>query len=149
MPSVYGVPKTMKGSLTWDWACERLTNSHNYLITTVRPDSRPHTMIVWGIWLENAYYFSTGSKTRKAKNLAENSNCVVCSENVEEAVIVEGQARQLANSEIPGAAFILYLKKYGWKLDPEMGPVFKVTPHLVFAIPEKLFPKGVTRWRFE
>ena len=149
MPSVYGVPKTMKGGLTWDWACERLTNSHNYLITTVRPDSRPHTMIVWGIWPENAYYFSTGSETRKAKNLAENSNCVVCSENVEEAVIVEGQARQLANSEIPQAAFILYLKKYRWKLDPEMGPVFKATPHLVFAIPEKLFPKGATRWRFE
>ena len=95
MPRVYGIPATMKGSVSWDWACDRLTNSHNYLITTVRPDSRPHTMVVWGIWLENAYYFSTGSTTRKAKNLAANPNCVVCNENVEEAVIVEGQARQL------------------------------------------------------
>ena len=60
--------------------------------------ARPHTMVVWGIWLDNAYYFSTGSTTRKAKNLAANPNCVVCNENVEEAVIVEGQARQLAVS---------------------------------------------------
>ena len=96
---VYGIPKAMKGSLSWDWAHDRLTNSHNYLITTVRPDGRPHTMVVWGIWLDNAYYFSTGSTTRKARNLAANPNCVVCNDNVEEAVIVEGQARQLAVPE--------------------------------------------------
>ena len=149
MPRVYGIPKTMKGGLSWDWACERLTNSHNYLLTTVRPDFRPHTMVIWGIWLENACYFSTGSTTRKAKNLSANPNCILCNENVEEAVIVEGAARQLADSEIPEAAFGLYQKKYDWKLDPEMGPVFKVTPHVVFAMPEKLFPAGATRWRFD
>jgi hypothetical protein len=149
MPKVYGIPTTKKGSLPWEWARERLTKSHNYLITTVRPDSRPHTMVVWGIWLENAYYFSTGSTTRKAKNLAVNQNCVLCNENVEEAVIVEGHARQLAVPEIPNAAFELYLRKYGWKLDPEMGPVFKVTPRVAFAMPEKLFPAGATRWLFD
>lgn len=149
IPSVYGIPAKMDGSVSWEWANERLTASHNYLITTLRPDGRPHTMVVWGIWLENAYYFSTGSTTRKAKNLATNPNCVVCNENVEEAVILEGRARQLAVPEIPEPAFALYHKKYGWKLDPEMGPVFKVTPRVVFAMPEKLFPAGATRWLFE
>ena len=149
MPSVYGIPATMKGSLSWDWANDRLTNSHNYLITTVRPDACPHTMVVWGVWLANAYYFSTGSTTRKAHNLAANPNCVVCNENLDEAVIVEGQARRLTVPEIPVVAFALYQKKYGWKLDPEMGPVFKVTPRAVFAMPEKLFPAGATRWLFD
>ena len=149
MPSVYGIPLAMEGSLPWEWANERLMNSHNYLITTVRPDGSPHSMVVWGIWLENAYYFSTGATTRKAKNLAANPNCVVCNENVDEAVIVEGKARQLTVPEVPEAAFALYLKKYGWKLDPEMGPVFKVTPRVVFAMPEKLFPAGATRWLFD
>ena len=69
--------------------------------------------------------------------------------NVEEAVIVEGQARQLTSDEIPPPAFTLYKKKYGWKLDPEMGPVFKVSPRVVFAMPEKLFPGGATRWIFD
>jgi nitroimidazol reductase NimA-like FMN-containing flavoprotein (pyridoxamine 5'-phosphate oxidase superfamily) len=149
MPPVYGVPKAMKGSVSWDWAGERLTNSHNYLIITVRPDAWPHAMVVWGIWLDDAYYFSTGSTTRKAKNLATNPNCIVCNENIEEVVIVEGQARQLAVAEIPEAAFALYQKKYGWKLDPEMGPVFKVSPRKVIAMPEKLFPAGATRWLFD
>lgn len=149
MPKVYGIPKAMKGSLPWDWARERLTKSRNYLITTVRPDGRPHTMVVWGIWLENAYYFGTGVTTLKARNLADNPNCVLRNDDVVEAVILEGRARQLAVDEIPTAAFDLYRKKYTWKLDPEMGPVFKITPRVVFAMPEKLFPAGATRWVFD
>ena len=149
MPRVYGIPKAIKGSLPWEWARERLTKSHNYLITTVRLDGRPHTMVVWGIWLDDAYYFSTGATTRKARNLAGNPNCVLCNDDVDEAVIVEGTARQLAVDQVPQAAFDLYFKKYGWKLDPEMGPVFKITPRVVFAMPEKLFPAGATRWVFD
>jgi nitroimidazol reductase NimA-like FMN-containing flavoprotein (pyridoxamine 5'-phosphate oxidase superfamily) len=149
LPLGYGVPKDLKGSVSWAWAKKRLTDSHNYLLTTVRPDGRPHTMVVWGMWLDNAYYFSTGSTTRKAQNLAANPNCVVCNEDVEEAVIVEGRAQQLEVSQIPKQAFPLYFKKYGWKLDPEMGHVFKVMPLKIIAMPEKLFPKGATRWVFE
>jgi nitroimidazol reductase NimA-like FMN-containing flavoprotein (pyridoxamine 5'-phosphate oxidase superfamily) len=149
LPKVYGVPEGMTGSVSWAWAQKRLTASHNYLITTVRPEGRPHAMVIWAIWLDNAYYFSTGEATRKAKNLATNPNCVVCNENIEEAVIVEGKARPIEPAEVPKAAFEHYLKKYGWKLDPQMGPIFKVTPRKAIAMPEKLFPKGATRWLFK
>jgi len=33
---------------------------------------------VWGVWLDDAFYFSSGAKSRKARNLAANPNCVVC-----------------------------------------------------------------------
>jgi nitroimidazol reductase NimA-like FMN-containing flavoprotein (pyridoxamine 5'-phosphate oxidase superfamily) len=52
-------------------------------------------MPVWGVWVVNAFYFSTGAESRKAKNLASNPECVVCPENAEEAVIMEGTARKL------------------------------------------------------
>jgi hypothetical protein len=149
MPEAYHIPESMKGSLPWKWAVERLTNSHNYLITTVCSDGPPHAMVIWCIWLEDALYFSTGAATRKAKNLKLNRNCVICNENIAEAVIVEGQAQQLKVNEIPQDAFVVYKRKYGWKLDPELGPVYKVSPRVVFALPEKLFPQGATRWRFE
>jgi len=149
MPEGYHIPQTIEGSVPWGWAEERLTNSHNYIFSTVRPDGCPHSMVIWCIWLDNALYFSTGADTRKAKNLATNPSCVMCTENAAEAVIVEGRARQLALAEIPEPAFEIYQRKYGWKLDPEMGPVYKVTPRVVFAMPEKLFPDGATRWIFE
>src|SRR5271165_1689012 len=145
----YGVPKSLKGALSWKWARERLSESHNYWLTTVRPDTAPHTMVVWGIWLDGAYYFSTGARTRKAHNLQRNPNCVVCNENAEEAVIVEGVAHKLKEGEIPRQAFTRYKTKYGWELDPQRGPVYMVRPKTVFAMPEKQFPKGVTRWKFD
>ena len=149
MPMGYGVPEAMKGSLPWSWAEKRLVESHNYFIATVRPDRRPHVMPVWCIWLDNACYFSTGADSRKAINLASNPNCVICNEDAAEAVIVEGTARKLPTDEIPAAAFDVYLTKYGWDLDPVRGPVFKLTPGVVFAMPEKQFPAGATRWTFE
>jgi general stress protein 26 len=145
----YGVPETLEGTLPWTWAQERIAKSHNYWLTSVRPDGAPHTMLVWGIWLDGAYYFSTGATSRKARNLQQNSNCVVCNENTEEAVIMEGVARRLSDSEIPQQAFTDYKAKYGWELDPKMGPVYVVRPKTIFAMPEKQFPKGVTRWTFE
>ena len=76
-------------------------------------------------------------------------NCIVCNENAEEAVIVEGIACKLTDGKIPQQAFTDYKAKYGWELDPKLGPVFEVRLRVAFALPEKQFPKGVTRWKFE
>ena len=88
----YGMPKSKKGLLPWKWAEQRLRKSHNYWITTVKPDGSPHTMVVWGLWMDGAFLFSTGRQSRKARNLAKNPRCVVCTEHAEEAVVVEGVA---------------------------------------------------------
>ena len=61
----YGMPKGTKGLLTWAWAEERLLASHNYYLTTVRPDGTPHVMPLWGIWVDERLYFSTGAKSVK------------------------------------------------------------------------------------
>lgn len=142
----YGVPKSLKGALPWEWARQRLVASHNYFIVSVRPNGAPHMMPVWGIWLEEAFYFSTAESSRKARNLKRNPHCVVSTENAEEAVIVEGVARRLVAKEIPPQAFTNYKAKYGWELDPKH--VIVVHPQVVFAMPEKQFPKAVTRWQF-
>jgi nitroimidazol reductase NimA-like FMN-containing flavoprotein (pyridoxamine 5'-phosphate oxidase superfamily) len=145
----YGVPESMEGALPWSWAEIRLSQSHNYWLTSVRPDGAPHTMPIWGIWLDGAYYFSTSASSRKGRNLRHNPKCVFCNESAEEAVIVEGEARQLNDDEIPKQAFAKYKAKYGWELDPNPGAVWRIRPSVVFAMPEKQFPKGVTRWKFD
>ena len=88
----YGLPEGNKGLLPWSWAEQRLKKSHNSWITTLKPDSSPHTMVVWGLWQDGQFLFSTGSKSRKARNLAKNAKCVVCTEHRHEALIVEGTA---------------------------------------------------------
>src|SRR2546423_15346518 len=85
----YGVPKASKGLLPWNWAEMRLKKSRQYWIATTRPDGRPHVMVVWALWMDGALYFSTGKESRKARNLAANPNCTMCSEDAAETVIVE------------------------------------------------------------
>ena len=145
----YGVPQTNDGALPWQWALERFSRSHNYWLTTVRPDGAPHVMPVWGVWLEGGWYFSTSVTSRKSRNLEHSPKCVVCNENAEEAVILEGTAQRLKDDEIPKQAFVDYKAKYEWELDPKRGPVWRVTPQVVFAMPEQQFPQDVTKWIFE
>ena len=60
-------------------------------------------MPVWGVWLDGAWYFSTSHNFAQGPQPRENSKCVVCNENVEEAVILEGTAQRLKEEEIPSA----------------------------------------------
>ena len=144
----YGVPKGRKGILPWSWAEQRLKKSHNYWITTVRPDGSPHTMVIWGLWIDGAFYFSTGQESRKAKNLACNPKCIVCSEDSSEAVVVEGEARRVHDS--PDLKFFArYEKKYDWDMsEMQKEPIYAVRPRVAFGLYEKKFQNAATRWNF-
>jgi hypothetical protein len=151
----YGVSKDKKGLQPWSWAEKRLKKSHNYWITTVRPDGSPHTMVVWGLWQNGQFLFSTGSQSRKARNLAGNPRCIVCTEDADEAVIVEGVAES-ADVNARRKMIPLYERKYKWDLSSMKEdilslkePVFAVRPRVVFGLWEKYFQTRSTRWKFE
>jgi len=151
----YGFPKGTKGLLPWSWAEQRLKKSHNYWIVTVKPDGSPHAMVVWGMWQDGRFLFSTGSQSRKARNLAANANCIVCTENAAEAVIVEGIA-EIADVAARRKMIPAYERKYDWDLSSMQDdllsmkePVFAVRPKVVFGLWERHFQQKSTRWKFE
>jgi hypothetical protein len=168
--SGYGLPDGDKGLLPWSWAEQRLKKSHNYWVTTVKPgaspnhtspnhalpsNASPHTMVVWGLWQDGRFLFSTGSQSRKARNLAQNANCVVCTEHAHEAVIVEGTA-EIADVAARRKFLPTYERKYkfdmsGMKQDilSLKEPVFAVRPRVVFGLWEKHFVGKSTRWTLE
>ena len=137
-------------SLPWSWASKRMTSSHNYYLATTRPDGRPHVMPVWGVWLDNAFYFSTGVNSRKSRNLSLNSYCAVTPEKVEKAVIVEGVARRVTNRSERRRVVVDYKKKYDWDMSESQDPVYRVTPALAFGFVENPGPlrANPTRWIF-
>src|SRR5437879_1333607 len=92
MPADYTPKGTKAEFLPWEWTTERIKRSHNYWICTTRPDGRPHAVPVWGVWVEDALYFSTDPNSRKAKNLAASPAISVHLESGDEVVILEGQA---------------------------------------------------------
>jgi len=143
------------GLKDWQWALERLESSHNYWIATSRPVGRPHLMLVWGIWWQDGFWFSTGPRTRKAKNIVADSHCVIGTEKADEAVIVEGIAEEI-NDRLVWKHFVeVYNRKYGGDVGPLLessgGCVFRVRPEVAFGQDEHAanFTESLTRWRFQ
>jgi uncharacterized pyridoxamine 5'-phosphate oxidase family protein len=150
------LPKAIKGLLPWKWAQDRLNKSRQYWIATARPDGRPHVMVVWALWLDGVLYFSTGRQSRKAKNLAGNPHCTMCTQDAHEAVILEGKVETERNVDQIRRFIRLYEKKYKWPLGEMAGdlislkdPVFYLRPAVGFGLAEKTFATSATRWIFE
>jgi hypothetical protein len=143
---------TTSGLKPWSWALERLESSHNYWIATSRAGGRPHLMLIWGIWWQDAFWFSTGPHTRKAKNLAGNSQCVIGTEKADEAVIVEGAVEVVNDRAVWKQLIELYNRKYGGDLGPLLESsgslIYRVVPQVVFGQDEHAenFTEAVTRW---
>jgi hypothetical protein len=144
----YGLSESPEGLLPWTWARTRLEKAHNYYLATTRRTGAPHLMPVWGIWLADVFYFSTGTKSVKARNLRADPRCSLSTERGDQAVIVEGAARKLAPRRVPQAFFKLYKKKYGWEMKGE--PIYLLRPRTAFAFIEAAddFYKTATRWSF-
>jgi general stress protein 26 len=144
----YGISKSKTGLLPWKWAEKNLAESREFWMMTVRPDGRPHAMIIWGLWFDGAFWFGTGGKTRKARNLAKNPNCVVGTQNAAEAVILEGVAEKITDPAIRKKLEPESLRKYGMS-GGGSEPLYRVRPTHVFGLIEKSFPKTATRWTFD
>jgi len=138
----YGITTDAEGMLPWSWAVERLAVAHNYWVATASAERGPHAMPVWGLWYEDAFVFSTGAESRKARNLAADPRVVVHLESGAEVVIVEGEAEQIeATPEILAE----YERKYGWRADPNEG-WYRVGVRRVLAWREADFPRSTTRF---
>jgi Pyridoxamine 5'-phosphate oxidase len=148
-PKGYGIKKARAGLLRWAFVDERMSTARNYWIVTSRPDSRPHAVPVWGVWLERNLYFSTDRNSRKSRNLRQNPAIVVHLESGDDVVILEGAASLAENGQDLAAIDEAYLAKYGMRVVGFMptSVIYAVTPSVAFAWREKDFDVSATRWR--
>ena len=161
--SGYGVPTDPADALPWTWAQQRLVDNRNYWVVTASASGRPHSLPVWGVWLPESdrFWFSCAPTARKARNIAENPQCVVTIDDTIECVSVEGHARLVdpqADAHAIDRAVATYVTKY-WEDDAvhaEMEAflrshaIVEVTPERAFGIIEREeeFAQRATRWRW-
>jgi hypothetical protein len=154
-PRMYG-DYIGSAELPWTWATERLTRARNYWIATTRSDGRPHSRPVWGVWFDNAFYFSTGSLA--ASNLVTRPAITVHLESGSEVVIIEGVAERVNDTALVEQVVSQYNQKYNWNLDPQnvTDPFYAVQPQVAFGWhfeeseinPESSGLGTATRWHF-
>jgi nitroimidazol reductase NimA-like FMN-containing flavoprotein (pyridoxamine 5'-phosphate oxidase superfamily) len=141
----YGISTSPDGLLPWSWAEQRLTEATRYWLSSVSPDGTPHTMPIWAVWHEEALWFSTGGRSRKARNLRERPACSV-HPDADGVVVLTGTAELGAHTE---AVLAAYRAKYDeTPPDPAANPIIRIRPLTVFALDERAFTTSPTRWRF-
>ncbi|MFF5987217.1 pyridoxamine 5'-phosphate oxidase family protein [Prauserella flavalba] len=152
---MFGQPAPPGELLPWDWAERRLVAAVNYWIATAGPAGRPHCRPVWGVWLPDGFWFSTGSVS--ARNLSVNAEITVHLESGQEVVIVEGTAREVRDQPSLHAMCEAYGPKYDYPVAPTPegtvadssgtgGPAYLVTPRAVFGWDADM--TSPTKWTF-
>jgi PPOX class probable F420-dependent enzyme len=151
----YGVVPADEGSglLSWAEAERRLTVAHDYWCATVCPDGRPHVMPVWGVWLDGRLWFSSGLRSRKARNLAADPRCTVTTDDARDPLVVEGRAERRADAAAIEAFVAAMNDKYDAGMttefqDPAVNGTFAVRPVRAFGLSGDDFVGSPTRWTF-
>jgi hypothetical protein len=106
-------------SVLWDDVIQRLTESKNYWLCSVRPDGRPHSIPRWGVFLDDHFYYDGSPDTRHARNLAANPWISLHLEDGDRAIIAEGNSTATGKPGIElaqrlASAFCAKYEKFGY-----------------------------------
>lgn len=149
----YGVmPDRVDAMLTWDWVDRQMREARNYWVCSVCADGRPHSVPVWGAWVDGVLYFGSDRQAVKARNIARDSRVVVHLDSGDETVIFEGRAAEARiSNERMQRIEQRYVEKY--ELNPELADsgdlLLCLTPSKVMAWLEKDYPATATYWLFD
>jgi hypothetical protein len=131
-------------------------------LATAGPGGRVHLAGIGALWVDDKFYFVSGPRTRKSRNLARNKRCVI-SVNLDDLdLVVEGTARKVTDQK----TLVRLARRYaaqGWParaadgaLTAEYSAPSAGRPpwHLYALAASTAFgvasakPFGATRWRF-
>ena len=150
-PASYRFPNSADELLPWSHAVTRLERARNYWLATTRPDGRPHTTPVWGVWGDGALYFDGHPGTRWARNLAANPAASVHLESGDDVVIVEGiveDVERVTDAALATRIVEAWTAKYGRLVpDPAGQGIFCLRPRTARAWSSSSLEDG-TRWSF-
>ena len=137
---------------------------HTCWLTTINADGSPHVTGVGALWVHGSFWFETGERTRKGRNLARDPRCALSIAAQEFDLVVEGTASKITDQETVAAMAARWAAE-GWpaRVDdsgraltaeysaPWAGPppwfVYRLSAHTATAL-ATIEPGGATRWRF-
>jgi nitroimidazol reductase NimA-like FMN-containing flavoprotein (pyridoxamine 5'-phosphate oxidase superfamily) len=157
LPEEYGVPQGDEDMLPWAWAEERLEKARNYWVCTAGADGRPHSVPVWGAWMDGTLYFDGHPMTRWGRNLKHNPAISVHLESGDEVVILEGDVLDIPKLDKERAERLAVLMKSKYASEPyeyEPNPndwmergLYALRPKAALAW--GAFPRTLTKWKFD
>lgn len=139
-------------------------NARTTWLTTINEDGSPHVTPVGAIWIDEAFWFQTGSGTRKCRNVERDPRCAIAVSTLDADVVVEGTAERVTDPDDIRRAASVWAEG-GWPAEvdpggtgitapfnaPSQGPppwnVYRIEPlSAVVALGSE--PGGLTRFHF-
>ena len=133
-----------------------------FFLATVRPDGRPHSAGIGAVWYDGDLYFTSGSGTRKSRNLANNAACSLAVKYPGMDLTFDGGASIVTEPAILDEVAAIY-RSLGWPAEvagntftapysaPSAGPppwnLHRFSFYRVVGL-STAEPNGATRWRF-
>ena len=139
-------------------------NRHTCWLTTLNDDGSPHLTGIGALWADGCFWFETGERTRKGRNIARDPRCSLGVATQEFDLVVNGLAEKVTDRATVARMAELWAAD-GWpaRVDesgqaitaeysaPSAGPppwaVYRLTPKEATAL-ATIEPGGATRWRF-
>lgn len=94
---------------------QRLHNDYVIWLNSVRPDGRPHSVVVWFLWDGESVLIFSRPKNQKVTNIQHNQHVLLGLDNTNngaDPITIEGTATLLAPGEAD-ATLQAYTEKYG------------------------------------
>lgn len=154
--------------IAWSRVHELLTSGPKgplagFFLGTVDADRRPHAAGIGAVWHDGDLYFTSGPRTRKARNLAANPGCTIAVKFPGLDLTLEGTAAKVSEPGVLQQVASIY-QDIGWPVEvdgdaftapysaPSAGPPpwhlyrFSIETAVGLSTAE---PNGATRWRFD
>jgi hypothetical protein len=139
-------------------------NARTTWLATVNEDGSPHVTAVGAVWVDDAFWFQTGSGTRKASNVARDARCSISLSVRDADVVIEGDAAHVTDPAVVARVAKAW-SDGGWPVEPDesgtgitapfnaplQGPppwqVYRVEPRSATVV-LGVEPGGLTRFTF-
>src|SRR5947208_68159 len=72
-------------------------NARTKWLTTVNEDGSPHVTAVGALWLDGTFWFQTGARTRKSRNVVRDPRCSIAVSIRDADVVFEGAATKVTD----------------------------------------------------
>jgi pyridoxamine 5'-phosphate oxidase-like protein len=137
---------------------------HTCWLSTINPDGSPHVTGIGALWAEGSFWFETGERSRKGRNIARDPRCSLSLAMDTFDLVVEGQASRVTDRETVAARAAEWAAE-GWPAQvdpsgealtaeysaPSAGPppwaVYRINVSRATALATTA-PGGATRWDF-
>lgn len=137
---------------------------HTCWLTTLDADGGPHVTGIGALWADGAFWFETGERTRKGRNVARDPRCALSLATGAFDLVVRGRAEMVTDRALVAARAAEWAAG-GWPCEvdasgealtaPFSAPSAGTPPWRVYRIVvetatalQTVEPGGATTWRF-